>query len=171
MSAPNVISAIQTKVVHYPITLTDVHPTLGPLSFTFPRMMVADPLTMHGVVGSEPDGKASWWAFFQERHKLQYPYWVQGHMLNHNVHGEGKDYNLVPISHVLNTNMSAMVEEEVKKRVGQGRVLRYVVEAHWEGFRQTGTGFADATDAGMLHVVGFDAGTPRVIAEFARGGR
>jgi hypothetical protein len=54
-------------------------------------------------------------------------------MLNHNVHGPGTPENLVPISNTLNTNMSAMVEELVKKLVSAGRVLRYVVEAHWDG--------------------------------------
>lgn len=122
-----------------PITLTDVHPTQGVISFTFPRKMVADPLSSLGIAGSQPDNNAAWWPYFKERHKREFPYWVQGHMLNHHVHGEGKPHNLVPISHTLNTNMSAMIETEVKKRVKRGQVLRYVVEAHWEASRVLGT--------------------------------
>jgi hypothetical protein len=123
------------------ITLSDLNsqfatPTM--ISFTFPQVMTADPLTSVGDDGSEPDNKSPWWPFFQGRHKLSGLYWVQGHMLNHNVHGPGTTNNLVPISNTLNTNMSAMVEELVKKMVNQGKILRYVVQAHWDGFKASG---------------------------------
>ena len=115
------------------ISLTDINPTLGTtVTFRFPKQMVADPLTISGAAGSEPNGKAAWWPYFQQRHSTG-PYWVQGHMLNHNVHGQGVPDNLVPISNALNTNMSAIVEEQVKNLVSQGKILRYVVTAHWEG--------------------------------------
>lgn len=122
------------------ITLSDIGPNAWTpkVSFTFPRCMEADPLTSVGPKGWEPDGKASWWPYYQERHKLSPLFWVQGHMLNQLVHGRGTPMNLVPISNTLNTNMSAMVEERVKKMVDAGKILRYVVYAHWEGKMSTG---------------------------------
>src|SRR5665213_944757 len=79
------------------ITLSDVGPNAWTpqVSFTFPRCMEADPLTSVGPKGWEPDGKASWWPYFQERHKLSPLFWVQGHMLNQIVHGRGTPMNLV----------------------------------------------------------------------------
>ena len=139
--------SLPTTVVNWhPITLSDVgpNPLIPSVSFTFPAAMVADPLTSVGDAGSIPNNKAPWWPFFQERHRVDSLFWVQGHMLNHNVHGPGTPENLVPISGVLNTNMSAMVEELVKKLVGQGKILRYVVQAHWEGYMST-SGLADVS--------------------------
>jgi|GEM_PF-4503561 len=146
--APSPLSNLPRTVVNWqPVTLSDIGPDPSKVpivSFTFPSIMIADPLTSVGDVGSGPDNKAAWWPYFQERHKLDALFWVQGHMLNHNVHGPGVPGNLVPISNTLNTNMSAMVEELVKKMVGQGKILRYVVQAHWEGSKSS-SGFADIT--------------------------
>jgi len=134
-----VIKVPETKVIWEPITLSDTHPTTGlTTTFTFPRKMTAAPLTSNGGIytGSGPDGKALWWPSFQERHKAINGgklWWVQGHMLNDNVHGPGVPGNLVPISGVLNTNMEALVEGGIKKWVAAGKALVYVVEAHWEG--------------------------------------
>ena len=139
------LSNLPTTVVNWKtVTLSDIGPnaSIPQVSFTFPCMMVADPLTSVGDEGSGPDNKASWWPYFQERHKVDALFWVQGHMLNHHVHGPGVPDNLVPISNTLNTNMSSMVEELVKKMVGAGKILRYVVEAYWEGKRSS-AGFAD----------------------------
>lgn len=120
------------------ITLSDSHPvTKQSSTFTFPRQMIADPLTSEGPAGWEPDAKASWWPYFQQRHKTVNLFWVQGHMLNHLLHGPGTPNNLVPISNTLNTNMSALVEEIAKALVGKGKVLRYVVTAHWDGHRSS----------------------------------
>ncbi len=49
------------------------------------------------------------------------------------MHGSGGKENLVPLSCELNTNMETLVENFVKKAVGQDKVLYYAVEAHWEG--------------------------------------
>jgi hypothetical protein len=120
------------------ITLSDINSQLSTpttISFTFPWVMTADPLTSVGDAGSPPDNKATWWPYFQARHKSKALFWVQGHMLNHNVHGPGTPANLVPISNTLNTNMSAMVEELVKKMVNNGSILKYVVQAHWDAFK------------------------------------
>ena len=62
-----------TNVVWSNVTLTDTHPTLGSLSFTFPYRMDAFPLTNVApldttIRGSGPDNKALWWPYFQKRH-------------------------------------------------------------------------------------------------------
>jgi len=142
--ATPVVSALPKTVVSTTfITLGDVNTLLATpatVSFTFPWVMTADPLTSVGDPGSEPDNKSPWWPYFKVRHSGGL-YWVQGHMLNHHVHGPGTTSNLVPISNTLNTNMSAMVEELVKKMVDQGKILRYVVRAHWDGYKATDVPF------------------------------
>ena len=60
-------------------------------------------------------------------------YWVQGHLLNHNIHGPGVPDNLVPICNTTNTNMEAIIERFAKKLVDQGEVVYYEVNAHLEG--------------------------------------
>jgi hypothetical protein len=73
-----------TVVTWSTTTLTDQHPTLGQLQFTFPYRMEANPLTDVApndptIRGSQPDNKALWWPFFRERHKTGPLFWVQGH--------------------------------------------------------------------------------------------
>lgn len=124
----------KTKVYWQMITLSDRHPqTHQWTTFSFPRRMIAFPLTLEGPPGSGPDNKAPWWPFFQARHQIRNNYWVQGHMLNDNIHGPGEPKNLVPITGTLNTNMLGIVERFVKTAVAQGRVIYYEVTAHWEG--------------------------------------
>ena len=116
------------------IALTDQHPdTKAFLTFTFTTQMIAWPLTKLGPAGSGPNNKAAWWPYFQERHKIGGLYWVQGHLLNHNIHGPGVPDNLVPICNTTNTNMEAIIERFAKKLVDQGEVVYYEVNAHFEG--------------------------------------
>jgi hypothetical protein len=116
------------------ITLTDQHPdTKAFLTFTFTTQMIAWPLTKDGPPGSAPNNKADWWPYFKERHKIGGLYWVQGHLLNHNIHGPGVPDNLVPISNTTNTNMEAIIESFAKKLLDQGEVAYYEVNAHFEG--------------------------------------
>jgi hypothetical protein len=125
-----------TKVYYQNVaSFADVHPDSNKATvFTFTRTMIAWPLTALGPPGSEPDNKAAWWPYFQARHKIQAGlYWVQGHLLNHKVHGPGAPYNLVPISNTTNTNMEAIIESFAKKHVDAGLVLWYQVNAHFDG--------------------------------------
>jgi hypothetical protein len=126
-----------TIVTWTSVTLSDQHPTLGKLQFTFPRKMEANPLTDVAptdptIRGSQPDNTALWWPNFQVRHQSGPLFWVQGHMLNDNIWGPGNPRNLVPISNTLNTNMLNLVEKEVKQAVKAGKMLKYVVEANWD---------------------------------------
>lgn len=137
MPAPKGGKALPKTKVHWDmITLTDEHPSLGALTFSFPRRMVAWPLSKEGPAGSGPNNKAAWWPYFQARHKIRNNYWVQGHMLNDNIHGPGEPRNLVPITGALNTNMLGIVERFAKELVQKGEVLEYIVEAHWESVTQ-----------------------------------
>lgn len=126
-----------TKVHWDFTTLTDTHPTLGTLTFTMPWRMTADPLsdtasTDPTIKGSGPDNTALWWPYFQKRHALSGLFWVQGHLLNDNIWGPGDPRNLLPISNTLNTNMLNLVEKAVKTAVLGGKIVKYVVTAHWD---------------------------------------
>lgn len=138
MPAPKSGKALpKTKVYWDMITLTDRDPlTKQWTTFTFPRRMIAWPLTLEGPLGSGPNNKAAWWPFFQQRHLIRNNYWVQGHLLNDNIHGPGEPKNLVPITGTLNTNMLGIVERFVKAAVANSKVLYYEVTAHWEGATQ-----------------------------------
>jgi hypothetical protein len=125
-----------TTAIHYRdrVTFGDIHPDTGAgIAFPFTRQMIAWPLTTNGAPGSAPNNKASWWPYFQERHKRAGLYWVQGHLLNHRIHGPGVPENLVPISNTTNTNMEAIIEAFAKKHVDDGDVLYYEVNAHFDG--------------------------------------
>lgn len=124
----------ETKVSFEQVTLTDENPIGGERStFTFTTKMIAWPLTKLGEPGTEPDGKAPWWSLFQVRHTQSSLYWVQGHLLNHKIHGKGEPINLVPISNTLNTNMETIIESFAKKLVQDGEVLYYEVNVHFDG--------------------------------------
>ena len=135
MPAPKLGKALpKTKVYWDMITLSDRDPLTKQWStFAFPRRMVAWPLTLEGPPGTGPNNKAAWWPYFQQRHLIRNNYWVQGHLLNDNIHGPGEPKNLVPITGTLNTNMLGIVERYVKDAVANSRVLYYEVTAHWEG--------------------------------------
>lgn len=59
--------------------------------------------------------------------KVRKDWYVQGHLLNHNVGGPGMRFNLTPITKQANNNHKAAVETDIKTNVGKGMVLYYVV--------------------------------------------
>lgn len=127
-------SVTKTDSVGAPAQLPGV-----PTSFTFAEMMDADPLSSNPGThtGSKPDGTAAWWPWFQARHNSQAPrgqkiYWVQGHLLNDNLHGPGTPKNLVPLSNTSNTNMETKGERAVKNAITKGEVVHYRVTAVWD---------------------------------------
>lgn len=92
--------------------------------------MVAEPLSLDsgGHRGSQPQasGSSRLWEKVNRR-KMNY---VQGHLLNHHVHGPGKLENLVPITRSLNTQMEKDVESKIKNEVlGCKKVVKFEVRA------------------------------------------
>jgi hypothetical protein len=52
--------------------------------------------------------------------------WVQGHLLNHHLHGRGKPYNLVPMTSSANTTMEGEAENAAKEAVFErGETVQY----------------------------------------------
>ncbi|WCT10371.1 eCIS core domain-containing protein [Mucilaginibacter jinjuensis] len=99
------------------------------------HVMTAQPLSFNPgpYSGSEPSssGATELW----EKVKVRQGSYVQGHLLNHHVHGSGGlKENLVPIRGPFNTQMETNVETVVKNRViGNKEVLYYRVEAVFGG--------------------------------------
>lgn len=84
-------------------------------------------------VGSEPAdaGSTNLW----EKVRVRPQTYIQGHLLNHHVHGSGAlKENLVPIRGPFNTQMESSIETYVKNRVlGNREVLYYKVTAVFGG--------------------------------------
>ena len=99
--------------------------------------MEANPLSIDpgGNIGSEPSAKGAT-KLWDEVNQRPMTY-VQGHLLNHHLHGSGADpRNLVPITRSANTAMESRGESKVKDAVigqqggtlGEVIVARYVVD-------------------------------------------
>lgn len=65
--------------------------------------------------------------------KVRKDWYVQGHLLNHNLGGPGMRFNLTPITKQANNNHKTEVETGIKTKVKEGLVLYYVVtpKAAW----------------------------------------
>jgi len=110
---------------------------------TFTRRMLAFPLTINGPAGSEPDGNASWWTRYFNTKATGHAKraWVQGHLLNHHIHGPGVPENLVPITDQLNRIMEKWAEKIVKDMVlAKGHILKYQVTVDWRCGMRVGGG-------------------------------
>ncbi|MGB6690306.1 MAG: hypothetical protein WBE76_20930 [Terracidiphilus sp.] len=138
------VAALQNGwVTNLKVPLTQVYyldkvtlsPPCDPLtSHTFTRRMLAFPLTINGPQGSEPDGKSSWWTSYFNTKATGHAKraWVQGHLLNHHLHGPGVAENLVPITDQLNRIMEKWAEKVVKDMVlAKGHILKYQVTVDW----------------------------------------
>jgi len=89
--------------------------------------MVASPLSLEpgGNAGSQPFEESKLWLAVNRRPMT----YVQGHLLNHHVHGPGNKDNLVPITRSANTQMEASFETHVKKAVlSERKVVEYIVK-------------------------------------------
>jgi hypothetical protein len=109
----------------------------------FPRMVEAFPLTVNGPPGSAPNGKATWWTQYFNTKTLAHSKraWVQGHLLNHHIHGVGEPANLVPITDQLNRIMEKWAESVVKNEIlKKGKILRYRVTVNWSAGARSGSG-------------------------------
>ncbi|WP_367388236.1 DUF4157 domain-containing protein [Lewinella sp. LCG006] len=58
-------------------------------------------------------------------------YYIRGHMLNDNIHGPGKWYNMTPLSQKGNKAHLQSAENAVKRAVQSGGVVSYKVEANY----------------------------------------
>lgn len=60
--------------------------------------------------------------------KVRKDWYVQGHLLNHNLGGPGMRFNLTPITKQANNDHKNLVETQIKDKVAGGMVLYYYVE-------------------------------------------
>jgi hypothetical protein len=93
--------------------------------------MKADPLSINPGTnaGSAPleEGK------LMQSVKRRSSAFINGHLLNHNVHGPGRTFNLVPITRSMNGIMASGPEEAVKKAVlEKNQVVRYTVAVAYD---------------------------------------
>jgi hypothetical protein len=63
------------------------------------------------------------------------PYYVRGHMLNDNIGGKGKLFNLTPITTKANAGHKVKIETDVKDWVAKDKVVYYKVEAKYGSLR------------------------------------
>ncbi len=84
-----------------------------------------------GSVGTVPrDNPPIWLAVKSRKSDEQKRAYVQGHLLNHNVHGPGKRFNMTPITYKANAEHKVGIEKEIKERVlDKGQVVYYQVTA------------------------------------------
>lgn len=93
--------------------------------------------------GSVPSVRPPWWDNITGGLKKYFSrFVVQGHLLNHNVGGTGKEMkNLTPITKGANSQHLKKVEKHVKSRVqSEGKVVEYLVYADY-GSHPTGKGY------------------------------
>lgn len=103
-------------------------------SGTVTETLKADPLSLNpgGLAGSRPYDESVLWKKVNQRPMT----YVRGHLLNHHLHGPGKDENLIPITISANTTMgkSSGPEGLVKKAIlDENKVVRYTVKAVFGG--------------------------------------
>jgi hypothetical protein len=95
------------------------------------KEMIAEPLSMipGNTVGSEPSEVSNLWQAVNKRSGK----YVQGHLLNHNVHGPGISKNLTPLERTFNSNiMEGKIERKVKEWVFNTRmVVSYKVNVEY----------------------------------------
>jgi hypothetical protein len=98
--------------------------------------VVASPLTSIGSGGSEVRNANALWDVLRLRPEGKRSYWVQGHLLNADLHGPGNQpWNLTPISQAANKQHYTDVERHVKKAVlkaGEHRDSDEVPVVHYE---------------------------------------
>lgn len=132
------------------------HISVGDGSAPVATAMTAAPLTVAGPSGSAVRNPSVLWDALRRRPEGGRTFWIQGHMLNNNLHGPGDDArNLTPISQTANQSHERQVESKVKDTVmtprGRGDtqvwpVVHYEVTAVYGGTRQLPSATETATD-------------------------
>lgn len=82
---------------------------------------VADPLTIMGEKGSKPYQTNDIWELVRQRKVGDGNFYIQGHLINEQLHGPGTKKNLTPISQTANRKHEIRVESKVKDMVWSRR--------------------------------------------------
>jgi hypothetical protein len=92
--------------------------------------MDASILSKNHSEGSTPSDSAAIW----EKANRRSGKFVQGHLLNHNIGGPGRMYNLIPITRAANALHHSQVEKDIKDAIiNQHEVVRYKVIVNYDG--------------------------------------
>lgn len=110
-------------------------PVYGGLINGFGSRMDVNPLTKLGTTGSGVSATDPVYTDLLFRKRVaggSNTYYVAGHLLNNNVHGDGGIWqNLTPIANTTNGNHERDVESKVKEAVDKNLILHYTVEVEY----------------------------------------
>ncbi|MFP9114577.1 hypothetical protein ACLI1A_11590 [Flavobacterium sp. RHBU_3] len=119
------------------------------------KSMVASPLTRNGIEGSEPKQMNKVYENLFYRKEGKRSYYVRGHLLNENLHGEGILANLTPLSQTGNKNHLRAAEEPIKIAVLGGAIVDYIMIVEY------GRSVPDVSDE-QLDAAGFESNEDKV---------
>ncbi|WP_281227489.1 DNA/RNA non-specific endonuclease [Flavobacterium aquiphilum] len=91
--------------------------------------MIANPLINDGTAGASTTGATGIYdtLFKRKHHGGNVPYYIQGHLLNHNLGGPNEKQNLTPLKRSTNSEHEAIVEKSLKKHYLEKKKLKYNV--------------------------------------------
>jgi hypothetical protein len=91
--------------------------------------MTANPLINDGSAGASTTGATGvYTTLFERKHQGgNVPYYIQGHLLNHNLGGPNEKSNLTPLKRSTNSEHEAIIEKSLKKHYLENKKLKYVV--------------------------------------------
>ena len=110
-------------------------PMYGGLSSGFGSRMEVKPLTKLGTTGSGVSADSPLYRDLLLRKRVAggaNTYYVAGHLLNNNVHGDGSVWsNLTPIANTTNQVHESKVESKVKEAAEKNLIVQYTVEVDY----------------------------------------
>jgi len=110
-------------------------PVYGALVNGFGSRMEVNPLTKLGTTGSGVTASDPVYTDLLFRKRVaggSNTYYVAGHLLNNNVHGDGAIWqNLTPIANTTNQVHESQVESKVKEAVEKNLIIHYTVEVEY----------------------------------------
>jgi len=110
-------------------------PTYGGVVNGFGSRMDVKPLTKLGTTGSSVNASNPDYTDLLFRKRVaggSNTYYVAGHLLNNNVHGDGSTWqNLTPIANTTNQDHEDKVESKVKEAAEKNLILHYTVEVEY----------------------------------------
>jgi len=119
-------------------------PTYGPVNADgFGTSMEVKPLTKLGTTGTPVNADNPVYTELLRRKRVAggtNTYYVAGHLLNNNVHGDGTMWaNLTPLANTANGDHEEKVEADVKKAVEANFILSYKVEVDYTDMKLNDT--------------------------------